>query len=87
MCGNQPEPWEALAPEVLHAYWQTAIELWAQSYRHDAWFYGAAEMPNWLGYSLGYQIVGRYLAHNTDHTAGSLAGAEARLFREYCHED
>lgn len=31
-------------------------------YDHNEWFFGFGSHPKWLGYTLGYQMVGRWLA-------------------------
>jgi len=31
-------------------------------YNHGEWFFGVGAHPKWLGYTLGYQMVGRWLA-------------------------
>ena len=38
-------------------------------------------MPNWLGYTLGRRMVDRILARHPQHTALSLAAADAQMFR------
>ena len=36
-------------------------DLSATDYDHGAWFYGAGTLPRWIGYTLGYAIVGDWL--------------------------
>lgn len=61
--GSEPEPWErALSLETLQAAPVDASELAATYYDHSAWFFGTGDKSKWLGYALGYQLVGRWLA-------------------------
>ena len=62
LLGSEPEPWEqAIAREhLLHApAGLKALE--SSYYDHNAWFFGGSDQPKWLGYSLGYQMVGDWL--------------------------
>nr|WP_315421789.1 DUF2268 domain-containing putative Zn-dependent protease [uncultured Pseudomonas sp.] len=61
--GSKPEPWErALDLEALQAAPVSVSELAATYYDHSAWFFGTGDQPKWLGYALGYQMVGQWLA-------------------------
>lgn len=62
--GTPPEPWEcAVSDAVLAANRPVAAALAATDYDHAAWFYGTGgRYPRWLGYTLGYRIVGDWLA-------------------------
>ena len=60
-------PWDhALTSAQVKTMWRTARqELSTPHYDQAAWFFGAG-FPRWTGYTLGWQIVGRYLAkHHT----------------------
>lgn len=61
-----PEPWEcALDDTALRAHLPSAAELRAPNQDHAGWFFGAGgRHPRWLGYTLGYRIVGDWLAAN-----------------------
>ncbi|CAO4138074.1 hypothetical protein LPLAFNJD_LOCUS52 [Methylorubrum aminovorans] len=61
-----PEPWEcALDDAALRAHRPSAAELRALNQDHAGWFFGAGGChPRWLGYTLGYRIVGDWLAAN-----------------------
>jgi hypothetical protein len=61
--GNAPEPWErAVDHNILRANRPDAASLASTSYNHAAWFFGTGgERPRWLGYTLGYEIVGKWL--------------------------
>ncbi|MDH7792660.1 DUF2268 domain-containing putative Zn-dependent protease [Ochrobactrum sp. AN78] len=53
-----PEPWEcAIAPEVLRIDSPTAAALQSADYDHASWFFGSGQLPRWLGYSLGFELV------------------------------
>ncbi|XVO89624.1 DUF2268 domain-containing putative Zn-dependent protease [Pseudomonas palleroniana] len=61
--GSEPEPWEsAHGLEALQAAPVSLNELEATYYDHNAWFFGTGDKPRWLGYALGHQMVGRWLA-------------------------
>lgn len=62
--GNEPEPWEcALDAEALRRHLPDAATLEARGFDLNAWFFGAGgTYPRWLGYSLGYALVGEWLA-------------------------
>lgn len=63
LVGTEPEPWEqALSLDALRAAPVDLRELAATYYDHSAWFFGTADKPRWFGYTLGYEMVGRWLA-------------------------
>ena len=85
--GGEPEPWESLPVSTLRPHIQTAQAEWdSASYAHDAWFFGSSGFPNALGYSLGYRMVGHYLAAHRDRLASRLVHADAGAFRSYLGE-
>jgi hypothetical protein len=58
--GGEPEPWERLPASTLRPHVSKAQGDWQNTeYGHAAWFFGSSELPRWLGYSLGYQLVQR----------------------------
>jgi hypothetical protein len=61
--GNAPEPWErAVDDDTLFANRPDAATLASTTYNHAAWFFGTGgERPRWLGYTLGYKIVSKWL--------------------------
>jgi hypothetical protein len=61
---NPPEPWEyAVTDDVLDAHRPDKETLSAKWYNHAEWFFGAGgRRPRWLGYTLGYRVVGDWLA-------------------------
>lgn len=61
-------PWDhALQPREERTMWTKAkSELASTNYDQNAWFFGIGPFPRWTGYTLGWHIVGRYLAqHHT----------------------
>ncbi|SDN88997.1 DUF2268 domain-containing putative Zn-dependent protease [Vreelandella arcis] len=85
--GSAPEPWEsALSDKETVACAMKAEQEWSMpSYRHEAWFFGQGELPHWAGYSLGYQLVERYLKHNGGQSAASLVHEPAANFYPYLY--
>ncbi len=84
--GTPPEAWEtALSPPQL-AEWLPRAQAAAEgAYDHNARFYGrgAHAPPLWAGYTLGFTLVGRYLAANPGSSAATLFGIHAgRLLRD-----
>ena len=66
--GTPPEPWER-AVETARAlsFLPDATSLASTDFDHNAWFFGVdRRYPRWLGYTLGYVIVGRWLAVTPD---------------------
>lgn len=79
---GDPEPWERLPASDLRPYLSRAEAEWGDaSYDHAAWFFGSQDLPRWLGYSLGYQLVRQYLSGHGDERASSLVHASADDFR------
>lgn len=83
--GAGPEPWEdALSDDDLADLAGVASAQWTKSdYDHSEWFFGQNGYPRWAGYTLGYQLVGRYLAAHPNETAASLVDASALAFRPF----
>ena len=81
---SPPEPWErALDPDDLEPWRAKAYDAFdARDHGHANWFFGANGNPPWLGYTLGYDLVGRYMARNAGTTPFGLAHAPYTDFRE-----
>ena len=62
--GNPPEPWErAVDDDAMRSHRPGAAALTDPNYNHNAWFFGTGgHRPRWLGYTLGYRLVGKWLA-------------------------
>lgn len=84
--GTPPEAWETALTPAQQAEWLfRAREAAEGPYHHDAWFFGRGPgaAPKWTGYTLGFILVGRYLAANPGLTASSIMGLHAaRLLRD-----
>jgi hypothetical protein len=65
---SPPEPWEcAVTDEVLVANLPDNATLVGNGHDHRAWFFGlGGQYPRWLGYTLGYRIVGDWLETGAD---------------------
>lgn len=62
LLGTLPEPWERAVPaDQLRSSPVDLKALSATNYDHPAWFYGSGSRPRWLGYTLGYEMVGSWL--------------------------
>lgn len=62
LLATEPEPWEsALHRDALRSSAVRAETLASYEYSHPEWFFGRGELPNWFGYSLGYQMVESWL--------------------------
>lgn len=63
LLGNDPEPWECAVTEADLLRAPVDVKsLESTHYNHSEWFFGFGAHPKWLGYTLGYQMVGRWLA-------------------------
>lgn len=72
LLGSDPEPWEnALNCADLLQAPADLKDLQAAYYNHSEWFFGSGAHPKWLGYALGYQMVGRWLASVGDIDAAT----------------
>jgi Predicted Zn-dependent protease (DUF2268) len=73
-----PRSWiRPLTPEEERTWWQRArAELGSRAYDHAEWFFGGLEIPESIGYRLGYQIVGAYL-EQTGRTAADAFDVDA----------
>jgi hypothetical protein len=62
LIGTPPELWEKAVDsfEIIN-HMPDAKTLASTDYDHAEWFYGTGELPRWVGYSLGYEIVGRWI--------------------------
>jgi len=76
-------PWsQALSPADLGLWLDRAREEFdSPAYDHAAWFLGRGTIPLWAGYSIGFELVGRYRAAHPGATAASLVDTSAEAFR------
>lgn len=81
--GGDGNPWNhAIAAEDWLMVMELAeLELWADAYNHNAWFFGwnshGNPLPRWAGYSIGYHLVKTYLAANPDARPSQMTGTPA----------
>ena len=80
--GTVPEPWEvAVVSDDLARFAAIALEAWnSTEYDHGEWFFGSGALPLWLGYTLGFSIVGTYLGTHPARDAVSLTDTPATSF-------
>lgn len=72
LLGTPPELWErAISLERLRSAPVDMKSLATTGYNHPSWFYGDGSHPRWLGYTLGYQMVGCWLDDAGDIEAGT----------------
>lgn len=75
--------------EVLYAHNLSESELkdaWAEvkmildstEYDHDSWFFGSEKIKRWTGYSLGYDIVRKYISRHSEENATTLVDTPAK---------
>ena len=82
LLGGEPEPWESIEPIHVQPYLALLSAEWdSPHYDHSAWFYGTGQLPRWLGYTAGFNIVARYLTTEPDFRASTLTHIRASTFR------
>jgi len=84
LTGSPIPPWcDAFPENQTEEYVARArAELDSPTYDHAAWFFGrGAELPNWVGYTLGFRLVGDYLAGHPGSSAAGLVHTPADAFR------
>jgi uncharacterized protein YjaZ len=79
---SDAEPWECTVPVTdLSPYAKRILaDRDAPTFNYPEWFFGAGILPRWLGYTLGWEIVGDYLRRNADARPSGLARIEATEF-------
>lgn len=79
--GGPLEPWERLSSGEIRKYVTLVAEEWDnRNYDHEAWFFGTADFPGQLGYSMGFQLVADHLMR-TGQRSSALVHEEASEFR------
>lgn len=67
--------------DQLETWIDTASQTWNDSpYDHSSWFFGSNSIPRWTGYSIGYDLVEKYLAANPDKKPSTLFDETANSF-------
>ncbi|WP_051285042.1 DUF2268 domain-containing putative Zn-dependent protease [Nisaea denitrificans] len=87
--GNAPEPWEqALSRSELGQFIPRATEHFessadwrSQEIDISEWMFGTGALPRWLGYTLGYELVGQYLEDHPDLSASGLVDIPSTDFK------
>ncbi len=81
--GQPLPPWvTALSEDEIDLWLERARpELDSAGYSHSVWFFGTGSVPRWAGYTIGFRLVGDYLAANPGATAASLVNLGADAFR------
>ncbi|NTA59833.1 DUF2268 domain-containing protein [Agrobacterium tumefaciens] len=81
LLGGTPELWEQIPQDLIRIHAALAANEWDRTdYNHEAWFYGTGDLPRWLGYSLGFRLVERFLSDRPESRASRLADAHAMDF-------
>lgn len=81
---GKPEPWESLNPDTVQPFTLQLSESWHHTdYDHNAWFFGARDLPKWVGYTAGFNLVRKYLTNFPSLKASMLANIEAEKFRPF----
>ncbi len=82
--GGEPELWESLESDTIKSYAPQMHDNWHRvNYDHNAWFFGAGELPRWLGYTAGFNLISRYLAASPQLKASMLANKNAEEFKDF----
>ncbi len=76
--GRPPAPWtQRLDAAALIAVRALAAADRDGAYDHDRWFFGAGDLPDGAGYSLGYDLIGRYCGRRPGADPVTLAATPA----------
>jgi hypothetical protein len=77
--GTPPEPWECAFPDdVALSHLPDAGALAATNYDHTGWFFAdGGRYPRWLGYTLGFVVVGRWLNRTANVDGRTLVNVPA----------
>ncbi len=84
--GTKPPPWSrALRSEEIEPLLQRIRDVLDKNDDRFSWLYGSdeANVPKWTGYTLGYEIVRRYLTVHLGATATSLVHEPTESFRPF----
>ncbi len=80
--GGCGEPWELELPRSsLKRFAAAALpQLHSTQYDHGKWFFGDKPYPRWVGYSLGWHLVGDYLQARPGARASASVATPAVAF-------
>lgn len=77
-------PWNNALNKEQISLWSNKAkkEYNSKNYDHDIWFFGSEEknIPKWIAYTLGFQLVDAYLKNNPSTKASSLYNIKAEEF-------
>ena len=80
--GGEPEPWESLNKVEVQSHILRTRKDWDRTdYDHNAWFYGTSNLPRWFGYTVGFNLVTRFLLANPHLRASTLTNVNAKAFK------
>jgi len=80
---NPPEPWECAIRTPMQFLPDQATL--TATYDHNRWFFGTHDLPHWLGYSLGFELVGRWLNQQSAVDGALLVNVPAaKVLATYC---
>jgi hypothetical protein len=72
------DPWDrAISPGQECALWKQARPLLSQTGLYDQWFLGGGGIPNWAGFTIGYDIVTSYRQRHPDASWPAITTARA----------
>lgn len=89
LSGSEPEPWEQdLSRSELRQFIPRTTEHFephasrgTKEIDINEWMFASGTMPRWLGYTLGYEIVGQYLEDHPDLSASDLLDLPSTEFK------
>lgn len=82
--GGEPELWERLRSDIVQPYTSQLHDSWQRTdYDHNAWFFGTRDLPRWLGYTAGFNLISRYLAVSPHLKASMLANINAEELKQF----
>jgi uncharacterized protein YjaZ len=70
--------------DTVKPYYPLMLENWHRTdYDHNAWFFGTGDLPRWLGYTAGFNLISRYLASSPNLKASMLANINAEELKAF----
>ncbi|REJ85725.1 MAG: hypothetical protein DWQ36_22690 [Acidobacteria bacterium] len=82
LVGGPVPPWIDAFPESQDALYLARAEPELDAaFDFGRWFFGFGDLPRWTGYTLGFRLVGDYIAAHPGSSAASLVHARADVFR------
>ena len=81
--GGEPQPWnQAFVKGKLNKLMKLAEKNYFKSNNPLKWFYGKIDkkIPKWAGYTIGFELVGRYLEKHSNKKASELYKTKSKKF-------